>query len=202
MRHLLLISTILTASFTAFADTKDPATDFMSSRHESLSSLLQQPASQSRDAAISFTMEETLDFTTLVPSTFGHPCPTTQPACTDLWEEMTTQQRGEATTLLHEAVTKSYKRNLIKTLDYSVNWKESKQLQLHTRVRSEASNPIHPRDPAIRIDYIVSSTQKGLRVIDVVTEGSSLTKNYYDQFLKLWNQGGFPLISSRLKSKL
>jgi len=43
-----------------------------------------------------------------------------------------------------------------------------------------------------------------LRVVDIVTEGSSLTKNYYEQFRKKMKtpEEGYPNIVQKLQDKL
>jgi len=48
------------------------------------------------------------------------------------------------------------------------------------------------------------ATPKGPRVVDIVTEGSSLTKNYYDQFRKKMDDPneGYPNIVQKLKDKI
>ena len=44
----------------------------------------------------------------------------------------------------------------------------------------------------------------GFKVVDIVTEGSSLTKNYYDQFRKKMHNPdeGYPNIVQKLKDKI
>ena len=73
-----------------------------------------------------------------------------------------------------------------------------------TKVLTEAKNKLKPREPAVRVDYVVKQTSGGLKVVDIITEGSSLTKNYYDQFRKKMNNPGegYPNIVSKLHEKI
>ena len=94
------------------------------------------------------------------------------------------EQKAEVRELLEQLVRKTYQKNLAKTLDYDVTYKGARDAGGDTRVLTEAKNKLKPRDPAVRVDYVVKQTPSGPRVVDIVTEGSSLTKNYYDQFRK------------------
>ena len=60
------------------------------------------------------------------------------------------------------------------------------------------------REPAVRVDYVVKRMGDGFKVVDIVTEGSSLTKNYYDQFRKKMHNPdeGYPNIVQKLKDKI
>lgn len=50
----------------------------------------------------------------------------------------------------------------------------------------------------------MKQTPSGYRVVDIITEGSSLTKNYYDQFRKKMNDPtqGYPNIVDKLREKI
>ncbi|MGH7437536.1 MAG: ABC transporter substrate-binding protein, partial [Polyangiaceae bacterium] len=63
---------------------------------------------------------------------------------------------------------------------------------------------LKPREPAVRIDYVVKSTAKGPKVVDIITEGSSMTKVYYDQFKKKMHEPteGYPNIVLKLHEKI
>ena len=90
------------------------------------------------------------------------------------------------TDLLKQLVRKNYRKNLLKTLDYDITYKGARDQAGDTRVITEAKYKLKPRDPPVRVDYVVKQTTAGYIVVDFVTEGSSLTKNYYDQFRRRW----------------
>ena len=113
-------------------------------------------------------------------------------------------QRSELRSLLEQLVRKTYQRNLLKTLDYDVMYRGSRDAGGDTKVLTEAKNKLKPREPAVRVDYVVKQTSGGLKVVDISTEGSSLTKNYYDQFRKKMNNPGegYSNIVVKLKEKI
>jgi phospholipid transport system substrate-binding protein len=121
------------------------------------------------------------------------------------WAELTDQQKAEVTGLLKQLVEKNYKKNLIKTLDYEVTYKGTKDVAGgDAKIRTEAKSKLKPRDPAVQVDYVVKGASNGYKVVDIVTEGSSLTKNYMDQFHKmLITPGqGYPHVVKKLNEKV
>jgi phospholipid transport system substrate-binding protein len=160
------------------------AEGFVQQQHERIEGLLHQPASPSRDAQVRQALGQFVDFDGLAQRAFGEPCPSSEPSCEDLWSSYTGAQRAEVRGLLERLVRKTYENNLLKTLDYDVQYRGSREGAEATRVMTEAKSRANPREPPVRVEYVVTQTAQGLRVVDIVTEGSSLTKNYYDQFRK------------------
>jgi ABC-type transporter MlaC component len=89
-------------------------------------------------------------------------------------------------------------------LDYEVTYRGTKDTPGASKVRTEAKSKLNPRDPAVQVDYVVQSIKNEYRVVDIVTEGSSLTKNYYDQFHKMLTNPsqGYAHVVTKLKEKL
>ncbi len=108
------------------------------------------------------------------------------------------------TGLLQKLVSKNYQKNLTKTLDYDVVYKGASDEAGATRVKTEATSKANPRDPPVQIDYVIAGTQGSYKVIDVITEGSSLTKNYYDQFHRMLTapDQGYAYLVKKLNDKL
>ena len=91
----------------------------------------------------------------------------------------------------------------MKTLDYDVAYHRSaRRGGRHPRAHG-GEEQIKPRDPAVRVDYVVKQTPSGYRVVDIITE-NLLTKNYYDQFRKKMNDPtqGYPNIVDKLREKI
>jgi ABC-type transporter MlaC component len=187
---------------TASAD--EGAQKFIQTEHVKLEAILRQPATAARDAQVTNTLETMVDYDELARRSFGQPCPHAVSSCTNHWGELTDQQKGEVKTLLKQLVEKNYKKNLIKTLDYEVTYKGQKEVDGDAKIRTEAKSKLKPRDPAVQVDYVVKGGGSSYKVVDIVTEGSSLTKNYYDQFHKfLTTPGqGYPHIVKKLNEKI
>jgi ABC-type transporter MlaC component len=191
-------------AFAAPASADEGAEKFIQNEHAKLETILRQPASAARDAQVTNTLDTMVDYDELGRRAFGQPCPHAVSACTNHRGELTDQQKAEVTGLLKKLVEKNYRKNLIKTLDYEVTYKGQKDVDGDSKIRTEAKSKLKPRDPAVQVDYVVKAIGNGYKVVDIVTEGSSLTKNYYDQFHKfLTTPGqGYPHIVKKLNEKL
>ena len=148
--------------------------------------------------------DEFVDYNELTHRAFGEPCPAAIPACEDLWGRYDEKQKDELKDLLSQLVRNSYRKNLSKTLDYEVSYRGQRDTAGDTRVLTEAKSKVNPREPPVRVDYVVKQTPHGFRVVDIVTEGSSLTKNYYEQFRKKMDNPneGYPNILQKLREKV
>jgi phospholipid transport system substrate-binding protein len=177
---------------------------FVQQQHHRIEQLLRAPASPARDGQLHQALGGFVDYDELTHRAFGEPCPATEPSCEDLWAGYSEGQRAEVRDLLEQLVRKTYQRNLLKTLDYDIDYHGTHESGGDTRVVTEARNREKPREAPVRVDYVVKQTPAGLKVVDIVTEGSSLTKNYYDQFRKkMHNPGeGYANIVQRLREKI
>jgi ABC-type transporter MlaC component len=204
LRNLLSVSAALaTLALSGHARAED-AQSFIEHEHNKLGQLLHQPASPAREQEIDQALDGFVDYDELTRRAFGEPCPAAIPSCDDLWAKYDDRQKSEVRELLSQLVRKSYRKNLLKTLDYDVSYRGSREAAGDTRVLTEAKSKLKPREPAIRVDYVVKQTEHGYRVVDIVTEGSSLTKNYYEQFRKKMENPaeGYPNIVQKLRDKV
>ena len=205
-RHVLAISAAMGALATSVPSnaTAEDAQGFVEHEHHYLEQLLRQADSSSRDAQMHQALASFVDYDELTRRAFGEPCPPSEPSCEDLWAKYDDEKKTEVRGLLEQLVRKTYQRNLVKTLDYDVTYRGSRDIGGDTRVLTEAKNKLKPREPAVRVDYVVRPTANGPKVVDIITEGSSLTKNYYDQFRKKMNNPseGYPNIVQKLREKI
>jgi phospholipid transport system substrate-binding protein len=202
IRFALVLLATLALAPTASAD--EGAQRFVQTEHVKLEALLRQPASSARDGQVTRTLDTMVDYDELARRAFGQPCPPAHSSCVNHWSELTEQQRTEVTALLKKLVEKNYRKNLIKTLDYEVTYRGQKEQGGDAKIRTEAKSKLKPRDPAVQVDYVVKPEGNGYRVVDIVTEGSSLTKNYFDQFHKMLTTAGqgYPHVVKKLNDKI
>ena len=181
---------------------------FVRTEHTKLTSLLRQSVSVSREAQVSMTLGGVIDYEELTQRAFGSPCPAQLAKCVNHWAALNDAQKTETRALLRKLIEKNYKKNLTKTLDYEITYKGATPLAGNARVRTEAKSKAKLRDPAVQVDYLVRdrSAEQGVefRVVDIITEGSSLTKNYYEQFHKMLITAGqgYPHIVKKINEKL
>jgi hypothetical protein len=199
LQHALaLVSCIGLVAVASPARAEDPQ-GFIEHEHTKLQTMLHAPASAGRDAQVNAALDGFVDYDELVRRAFGEPCHVSLPNCDDLWAHYSDDQKHELHDLLKQVVESSYRRNLTKTLDYDVSYKGSRDAGGDTRVLTEAKSKTNPRDTPVRVDYMVKETPHGLRVVDIITEGSSFSKNLYVQFRKMDDYGK---IVEKLREKL
>ena len=201
---LATLFVLLLSAWTAVAFADDGAQTFLEAQHQKVNALLHQAASPARDAQVGAMLDGMIDYGELARRTFGLPCPAAVPSCTNHWGDLTDAQKAEITGLLQKLVSKNYQKNLIKTLDYEIAYKGNQDAAGATRVRTEATSKVNPRDPAIQIDYVIVGKAGAYKVVDIITEGSSLTKNYYDQFHRMLTtpDQGYPYLVKKVSDKI
>lgn len=185
----------------AFADV-DSAKSFVEKEHTQIKKLVEAnaPSDDVRKA-----IDGMVDYDQLAMRTLGKPCPPTVPSCTNHWDQLTPEQRTEVTALLRKLVEKNYHKNLNKTRDYDISYRGAKdQGENVSKIKTEAKSKLKPRDPAVQVDYVILGAGDRYRVIDIVTEGSSMTKNYYDQFHRMLTTAGqgYPYLVKKLQDKI
>lgn len=200
----LVLSTLAALAVSGPVSAAEDPQGFIQHQHAKLERLLHDAESPARDAQINQALDGFVDYAELTRRAFGEPCPAAIPTCDDLWAKYTDAQKGEVSDLFRQLMRKSYRKNLAKTLDYEVAYRGTSEGGGDTRVQTEAKNKNKPREPAVRVDYVVKKTEGGYRVVDIITEGSSQTKNYYDQFRKKMENPneGYDNIVLKLREKL
>jgi ABC-type transporter MlaC component len=185
----------------ASADVESAKT-FVEKEHNQIKKLVEQNAASDE---VRKAIDNMVDYDQLAMRTLGKPCPPTVPSCTNHWDELTPEQRNEVTGLLRKLVEKNYHKNLNKTRDYDVSYRGAKEIGENvSRIKTEAKSKLKPRDPAVQVDYVIVGSGDRYRVVDIVTEGSSMTKNYYDQFHRMLTTSGqgYPYLVQKLRDKI
>ena len=89
-----------------------------------------------------------------------------------------TPQRKDFAEILKRLVQRNYEKSLKSILQYKLEYlgedPESEGVTVHTR----ASSTTDQRDEPVAIDYRLTEANGTWKVLDIVTEGSSLVNNY------------------------
>ena len=185
-RALFLLTFILTLPLVAHAGPKD----FIEGRQRELAGLLKQGGAEN-ERKISAVFDEMLDYRALAERSLGSE-----------WAKRTDAERGEFTTVLEGLVKSAYRKNLGKTVDYDVAVNGESQIDGGTLVRTVATHRSNKREAPISIDYGLHKVGNDWKIFDIVTEGSSLAKNYRNQFTRVIRKKGFAELLSRMRKKL
>jgi len=168
----------------AFAGT---AEDFVKSKQTELMTLVKQGKS---DAEVDKVFDQVLDYRVLAEAALG-----------EHWADRTDAEREEFTKLLAKLVRNSYRKNLKKTLGYDIAYKGTEKGKDGEVVRTIAKSTKDAREEPMSIDYVVRSAGAGQRIVDVVTEGSSMVANYRSSFNRIMKKGGFAEVLKRMRKK-
>jgi phospholipid transport system substrate-binding protein len=163
------------------------AEDFVKTKQTELLKLVKQGRP---DAEVDKIFDQVLDYRVLAEA-----------ALRDHWAERTEAERAEFTELLSKLVRASYRKNLKKTLGYEVTYKGTEKGQDGEVVHTVATNVKDAREEPLSIDYVVSRQTAGQRIVDVVTEGSSMVANYRSSFNRIIKKGGFSEVLKRMRKK-
>lgn len=182
----LVMALLLAAMGTAWAGPQD----YIQDKHKELSELLQKGGSDG-SSRISAIFDSMLDYQSLAEHSLG-----------EHWAGLTEEQRREFKTVLEGLVKNAYEKSLHKTLDYEVSMQGETPLDEGVLVKTVAKHRAHERDAPVSIDYALHKVGTEWKVYDIVTEGSSLVKNYRSQFTRVIKKKGFAELLSRMRKKL
>ena len=159
------------------------AEDFVKAKQAELTKLVKQGKS---DAEV----DKVLDYRVLAEASLA-----------DHWADRTPAERDEFTALLSKLVRASYRKNLKKTLGYDVTYKGTEKGKQGEVVRTIAKSQKDARQEPLSIDYVVRIEAGTPRIVDVVTEGSSMVGNYRASFNRIMKKGGFAEVLKRMRKK-
>lgn len=161
---------------------------FVKDQQAKLTDLLKK--GKSADAKVDAAFDEMLDYDTLAKESLGKH-----------WDGLKDEQKKDFRDVLKRLVRNAYRKNLKKTLDYDVSYKGASDAKAGKLVRTVAKSKNNKREEPVSIDYVVHKVKGKWRVFDIVTEGSSLTRNYKSQFNRVIKKKGFDELLSRMKKK-
>lgn len=188
-RLLTLLSLVLALALPGVAYAGE-AEDFVKARQTELSALLKKPKSEANTKAIHGVFDQILDYDQLARRSLG----------SAEWKRRSAAERAEFTELLKALIRNAYERNLRNTLGYAVSFQGESKDDKMTLVRTVAKNTKDAREEPISIDYLIAGSGK-LQIVDIVTEGSSLTRGYRSQFRRVLKKKGWSGLIETMQKK-
>lgn len=200
VRGLAFALSVTTVCFAASADTAG-AQSFVEVQQGQIKKLVEANASKDD---LTKAIDGMIDYEEITRRSLGAPCPATIPNCTNHWGQLNADDQKEFTNLYTQLVQKKVRENAQKTKDFDVTYRGAKEAGNDVnKVKTEAKDKTKPRDPPTQVDYMVKGAGP-YKVIDLVTEGSVLSKNYYDQSHKILTTDGqgIPYLKQKLKDRI
>lgn len=168
------------------------AQEFIQDRQAKVTDLLKKPAGSARDQQIAAVLDGMLDYDRLA-----------REALSQHWGTLDEAQRKEFTELLKKLVQRNYERNIKNIQGYNVEYLgETATDGSAVIVRTRAASKKNRREPPVEIDYRLEQIGDEWRVCDIVTEGSSLVRNYRSQFNRIIKKDGYDALVKRLQERI
>lgn len=184
---LLGAALALVAPFAAAA----PAQDFMKTKQTELSAMVKNSKTPADDKKLHAAFDEVLDYDVLARESLK-----------EHWDGLKPEERAEFQETLKKLVRAAYKKSLKRIANYDVEFMGESKGELGQVVRTVAKSKSNAREEPISLDYVVHEVSGKWRIVDVVTEGSSLINNYRSQFRRIIKKQGFTELLRRMRTKL
>ncbi len=173
-----------------------PASRYLKRKHDQAERVLRRAASSDRErerrsAQLNALVGDLLDYEAVSRQALG-----------DAWDERSEAERQEFVRLLRGLVERSYQQNLERTLSFQIRWADEAQRGDAVLVRTSARSRENRRAPEVSIDYRMQQRGDRWVVVDVITDGVSMVRNYRSQFARIIRRDGWDGLLSRMRSRL
>jgi len=189
-RKVPLLATLALALSLSLPAFGAEAETFVKGKHTELTELVTKAKSAEDEKKLDAAFDAVFDYDDLARATLK-----------DSWDQRSPSERTEFTKVLKDLVRNAYRRNIKKTLGYEVDYKGEQDAETGKVVRTVARNKKNLREEPVTIDYVVHQVEGKWLISDIVTEGSSLARNYRNQFRKVIQKKGFDELLKRMKAK-
>jgi phospholipid transport system substrate-binding protein len=166
------------------------AENFVKGKQTELSALVSKAKSAEDEKNLDRAFDAVFDYDSLAKATLK-----------DYWDQRTPAERADFTNVLKDLVRNAYRRNLKKTLGYDVDYQGESDADSGKLVKTVAHNAKNRREEPVSVDYIVHQVDGKWLINDIVTEGSSLVRNYRNQFRRVIQKHSFEELLKRMKAK-
>ena len=118
------------------------------------------------------------------------------------WDKLTAPQREEFVSTLRELIERNYVKQLRTNLDYQVLYNNEEVKENEATVSTTVK--VKTQGKATDADIVYKLRKDGERwvVWDVITDESSMVRNYRSQFSKIINEKSYDELIKKMKSKL
>lgn len=182
----LICALLLSAPLAHAAD----AETFIKGKQVELTQLVRNAKGAADEKRLENAFDEVLDYDSLARESLK-----------DSWDGLKPEERKEFQDTLKKLVRATYRRNLKRISEYEVGYDGESKAENGQIVKTTAKSRSNAREEPISIDYVVRESGGKWRIVDIVTEGSSLVGNYRNQFRSIIKKQGFAELIRRMKAK-
>ena len=118
------------------------------------------------------------------------------------WETLKPEQRSEFVATLRGLIERNYTRQLRNNLDYQVQYKKEEVEGDDATVATVVKVKTAGKSSDAEIVYKLRKNPDGWRVWDIITDESSLVRNYKSEFNKIITEKSYDELLKKMKNKL
>jgi phospholipid transport system substrate-binding protein len=115
------------------------------------------------------------------------------------WKERTASERKEFVQLLRQLIEDRVLSNLTSNADFTVEYGESTENEKEATVKTVVRIP---NKPEIEMEYRFAKRAGRWMIYDLITDGTSLVRNYRSQFNRIIQRDGYPHLVRKMRDKL
>jgi phospholipid transport system substrate-binding protein len=186
-RAAALVAALMLSAPLAYAT---EAESFVKGKQTELTDLVRKAKTPADEKRIQDAFDATLDYDAVARESLK-----------ESWDGLKPEERAEFQDVLKKLVRAAYRKNLKRIKDYDVNYSGESKGEAGQVVRTTAKSRTNAREEPVSIDYVVRESAGKWRVVDIVTEGSSMVGNYRNQFRRIIKKQGFSELIRRMKTK-
>ena len=166
------------------------AENFVKGKQSELTELVRKAKTPADEKRIQDAFDAVLDYDSLARESLK-----------ESWEGLKPEERSEFQETLKKLVRGAYRKSLKRIKDYDVNYAGESKVEAGQIVRTTAKSRTNAREEPVSIDYVVRESAGKWRIVDIVTEGSSMVGNYRSQFRRIIKKQGFSELIRKMKAK-
>jgi len=187
----LVLSTLaLIGPADASADAGSGAMDTFKTRHGAVIQLIKSKADS---AKLEAEVDSLLDYHALAETSLGGP---------RRFAKRCESRCDEFEVLLTRLIRENYLRRIRTDKEYELTYAGEEKRPRHHRVITQIKHTKNGKEEVIEVVYVMHEVGDEWQVIDIITEGVSLAKNYKYEFNKILKDKGIDELILRLDKKL
>ncbi len=138
-------------------------------------------------------VDDLLDYETLAQTALGGG---------DKWKERCGERCDEFQTLLTDLIRKNYLKRIGSDAKYEMTIVGEEARSTSTRVTTQITTDRDGKPEVVEVVYKMKQQESGWKVVDIITDGVSLAKNWRYECTKVVKESGIDELILRLKKKV
>ncbi len=182
----------LLASTSAFAG---KATDAVKSKQSQLFTLIAKPKTAAQQKQLNDLFDAVIAYDRFARDSLG-----------DKWDSLSADEHSKFTQVLTDLVRENYRKNIHKLADFNVTYESESADGSDVLVKTNNKHKTDAHEPEIEVVFRMhdfgTAEKPSWKIVDIITERSSMVKTFRSQFVKVLKKDGFGALIAKMQKKL